>query len=56
MVIVEYCRFGNLQEFLLRHRKYFIDQIIHDRDVIDPMILMKEHSWSSDSCNEFYDR
>ena len=27
LVIVEYCRFGNLREFLLNHRKSFVDQI-----------------------------
>ncbi|KAG8226012.1 hypothetical protein J437_LFUL004133 [Ladona fulva] len=27
LVIVEYCRFGNLQNYLLRHREDFIDEI-----------------------------
>lgn len=27
LVIVEYCRFGNLHNYLLRHRDNFIDQI-----------------------------
>ncbi|XP_072392187.1 vascular endothelial growth factor receptor 1-like [Diabrotica undecimpunctata] len=27
LVIVEYCRFGNLQNYLLRHREHFINQI-----------------------------
>ena len=26
-VIVEYCRFGNLQKYLLQHRNHYIDQI-----------------------------
>lgn len=27
MVIVEYCRYGNLQNFLLRHRGSYINQL-----------------------------
>jgi len=27
MVIVEYCRYGNLHDYLLRHRDDFIDQL-----------------------------
>lgn len=27
MVIVEYCRFGNLHQYLLKQRDYFIDQV-----------------------------
>lgn len=27
MVIVEYCRFGNLQSYLIRHRNHFINQL-----------------------------
>lgn len=27
MVIVEYCRFGNIHQYLLKQRDYFIDQI-----------------------------
>lgn len=27
LVIVEYCRFGNLHNYLLRHRDNFIDQV-----------------------------
>lgn len=27
LVIVEYCRFGNMHDYLLRHRGYFINQI-----------------------------
>ncbi|XP_065345799.1 vascular endothelial growth factor receptor 1-like isoform X2 [Cloeon dipterum] len=30
LVVVEYCCFGNLQQFLLRHRKSFIDQVVDD--------------------------
>lgn len=49
MVIVEYCRFGNLQNFLVKHRDHFVDQIMHDRDIIDPTIQTKEQRWSNDS-------
>lgn len=42
MVIVEYCRFGNLKDFLKEHRDFFIDQIVRDQDIIDPMIQTKE--------------
>lgn len=41
MVIVEYCRFGNLQNFLVKHRDYFIDQIVREKDIIDPNIKTK---------------
>jgi len=27
MVIVEYCRYGNLHDYLLRHRDDFVDQL-----------------------------
>lgn len=38
MVVVEYCPHGNLQSFLVKHRKHFVDQIVRDRDIIDPTI------------------
>jgi FMS-like tyrosine kinase 1 len=47
MVIVEYCRFGNLQSFLVKHRPYFIDQVRNDK--IDPMIMINEMRWSKRS-------
>lgn len=56
MVIVEYCKFGNIQNFLIKHRQYFIDQIIRDQDRIDPNILTKEQRWSNDSGYEYYNR
>ncbi|XP_059619407.1 vascular endothelial growth factor receptor 1 isoform X2 [Phlebotomus argentipes] len=49
MVIVEYCRFGNVQNFLLKHRDYFINQINQETDEIDPTILTPEQRWSHDS-------
>ncbi|XP_058815149.1 vascular endothelial growth factor receptor 1 isoform X2 [Topomyia yanbarensis] len=46
MVIVEYCRFGNVQNFLLKHRPYFIDQINSDTGEIDPSIEKNQFRWS----------
>ncbi|KAH8412133.1 hypothetical protein KR009_000017, partial [Drosophila setifemur] len=44
MVIVEYCRFGNIQNFLLRNRKCFINQISPETDRIDPSIMIQRIS------------
>ncbi|KRG02703.1 uncharacterized protein Dmoj_GI14251, isoform B [Drosophila mojavensis] len=44
MVIVEYCRFGNVQNFLLRNRKCFINQINPITDRIDPTIMTQRIS------------
>uniref|UniRef100_A0A336M798 receptor protein-tyrosine kinase n=1 Tax=Culicoides sonorensis TaxID=179676 RepID=A0A336M798_CULSO len=49
MVIVEYCRFGNVQKFLLKHRTYFVDQIKKDTDEIDSNITENEYRWSNNS-------
>lgn len=38
LVIVEYCRFGNLHNYLLRHRAEFINQIDTATGKIDLMI------------------
>ena len=27
MVIVEYCRFGNILDFLVKHRSVYVDQV-----------------------------
>lgn len=40
MVIVEYCRFGNLHNYLLRHRNNFINQIDPNTGKFDPTIGM----------------
>lgn len=48
MVIVEYCRFGNIQNFLLRNRKCFIDQINPINDRIDAGITTQRISDSFD--------
>lgn len=47
MVIVEYCRYGNVQNFLIKHRPYFVNQI--NDGVIDPKILTKEERLSHGS-------
>ncbi|XP_053666437.1 vascular endothelial growth factor receptor 1 [Anopheles marshallii] len=46
MVIVEYCRFGNVQNFLLKHRPYFIDQINQETGEIDSSIDKNQLRWS----------
>ncbi|XP_058810705.1 vascular endothelial growth factor receptor 1 isoform X2 [Phymastichus coffea] len=38
LVIVEYCRYGNLHNYLLRHREDFINQIDPETGRIDPVI------------------
>lgn len=38
LVIVEYCRFGNLHNYLLRHRDNFINQIDPATGKFDPTI------------------
>lgn len=42
MIIVEYCEFGNLQSFLVKHRQHYVDQIIADEDRIDPSIKCRK--------------
>uniref|UniRef100_A0A182MN07 Receptor protein-tyrosine kinase n=1 Tax=Anopheles culicifacies TaxID=139723 RepID=A0A182MN07_9DIPT len=46
MVIVEYCRFGNVQNFLIKHRPYFIDQINQETGEIDSTIDKNQLRWS----------
>nr|XP_029709171.1 vascular endothelial growth factor receptor 1 isoform X5 [Aedes albopictus] len=47
MVIVEYCRFGNVQNFLLKHRPYFIDQVNSETGEIDSTIDTNKLRWSA---------
>lgn len=49
MVIVEYCNCGSVYEFLKRNRENFVNQIIFDKDIIDPTILTKEQRCMRDS-------
>lgn len=56
LVIVEYCRFGNVQNFLQKHRDYYVDQINPETDEIDCSILtreQREQRWSHDSGYEY---
>ncbi|XP_017854588.1 vascular endothelial growth factor receptor 1 isoform X2 [Drosophila busckii] len=53
MVIVEYCRFGNVQNFLLRNRKCFINQINPLTDKIDPSIMTQRISDNYDLHRDF---
>ncbi|KAL5278984.1 KDR family protein [Megaselia abdita] len=45
MIIVEHCRFGNVQNILMKNRKYFVNQINPETDKIDPTI--KDHRSSA---------
>lgn len=47
MVIVEYCQFGNLQTFLVKHRAFFVDQIRNGK--IDHEIVKNDFRWSNNS-------
>jgi serine/threonine protein kinase len=38
LLVVEYCRFGNLRTFLLAHRRTFVDQLDRDKGEIDSTI------------------
>jgi serine/threonine protein kinase len=38
LLVVEYCRFGNLHTFLLAHRCTFVDQLDRDKGEIDSTI------------------
>jgi len=35
MVIVEFCRFGNILDYMIQHRAVFIDQLNHQTGTID---------------------
>ncbi|XP_055376081.1 platelet-derived growth factor receptor alpha isoform X2 [Condylostylus longicornis] len=48
MVIVEYCRYGNIQNFLLKNRKRFVNQINLETDLIDPAITSNDKRFSTD--------
>lgn len=48
LLLVEYCRFGNILDFMHRHRKGFVNQI-NDEDKIDSSITdarMRQRSGS----------
>lgn len=54
MVIVEYCQFGNLQTFLVKHRPYYIDQVVNNK--IDHSIMKNDLRWSKNSTYNTYNR
>ncbi len=52
MVVVEYCRYGNIRSFLLAHRSTFINQLNKESNEIDPTITNTEeenHKYVNDS-------
>ncbi|KAK8780670.1 hypothetical protein V5799_017989 [Amblyomma americanum] len=49
MVIVEYCKFGNLRHYLLRHRERFINQLNPETGRVDPDICYSPKSPTSAS-------
>lgn len=49
MVIVEYCKFGNLRHYLLRHRERFINQLNPETGKVDPDICYSPKSPTSAS-------
>ncbi|XP_017068479.2 vascular endothelial growth factor receptor 1-like [Drosophila eugracilis] len=51
LVIVEYCHFGNLQNFLRLNRNSFINQISLDTDRIDPKIMTRANDGSISDSN-----
>ena len=42
LVIVEYCKFGNIRSFLLSHRTNFVNQLIDNNNKIDNKIIKFE--------------
>lgn len=55
MVIVEYCKYGNIQSILRTHGSQFIDQIIRAKDVIDPNVCNR-HSEVEEASAEITQR
>ncbi|KAK8772974.1 hypothetical protein V5799_016058 [Amblyomma americanum] len=49
IVIVEYCKFGNLRHYLLRHRERFINQMNSETGRVDPDICYSPKSPTSAS-------
>ncbi|XP_055309604.1 vascular endothelial growth factor receptor kdr-like [Sitodiplosis mosellana] len=45
MLIVEYCRYGNLQNILIKKRSSFIDQINRDTDTINSNIYARKQKY-----------
>ncbi|XP_054159954.1 vascular endothelial growth factor receptor 2-like [Oppia nitens] len=51
LVIVEYCKFGNIRSFLLSHRMCFVDQLDKESDIIDNTIISNEQRLSDSTDN-----
>ncbi|XP_076660894.1 PDGF- and VEGF-receptor related [Halictus rubicundus] len=51
LVIVEYCRFGNLHNYLLRHRNDFINQIDPTTGKFDPSIGLDQLTRTASVCS-----
>lgn len=50
MIIVEYCRFGNIKNYLQTNREYFTDQIDRNTDeIVSPIELQNDHYVQYDS-------
>lgn len=49
MVIVEYCEFGNLENFLKHNRQHFIDEIVRTNDAY---IIVQRNGMQSQSNND----
>ncbi|XP_077519080.1 vascular endothelial growth factor receptor 1-like [Amblyomma americanum] len=49
MVIVDYCKFGNLRHYLLSHRQHFINQLNPETGKVDPDICHSPKSPTSAS-------
>ncbi|XP_023246091.1 vascular endothelial growth factor receptor 1-like [Copidosoma floridanum] len=53
LVIVELCRFGNLQSYFLCHRKNFINQIEPNTDKINPSVKKKLKRTKHENSDDF---
>jgi len=49
MVIVEYCQYGNLYDYLLRHRDDFVDQLDRTTSKLNLALGTEKISWSQSS-------
>ncbi|KAI1287026.1 Vascular endothelial growth factor receptor kdr-like [Halotydeus destructor] len=49
MVMVEYCRFGNLRHYLLAHRKAYVDQINPETGLIDGTVNVPRRTYVNGS-------
>ncbi|XP_018563792.1 vascular endothelial growth factor receptor 1 isoform X2 [Anoplophora glabripennis] len=52
LVIVEFCQFGNLHNYLLKHRENYLDQVDSKSGRINYVTSQKCLNWTSDSDNE----